>query len=72
MKSGLGRPRREDKYDNPMDYLNEIIFPEEDTLERLKKEEGEAKKKFSAATGRVNLQKQKLDYARNGMRKFKK
>ena len=39
MKSGLGRKRKEDSYDNPMDYLNEIIFPEQDNLEKFKEQE---------------------------------
>ena len=72
MKSGLGRPRREDKYDDPRDYLNEIVFPEEEALEFLKKRESKKLKEYNAIKGRVGLQKQKLEYAYNGMRKFKK
>ncbi len=71
-ESGLGRKRIVDKYHNPMDYLNEIIFPEEDTLERLKKEVIKKEKELKGARDTVNLQNVKINYYRKAMRKFKR
>ena len=72
MKSGLGRKRREDNYSNPMDYLNEVVFPTTDALDEYKKIEREANRKHEAAKAKVKLQTQKLQYAYDGMQKFRR
>ena len=72
MNNGLDRKKLVDKYHNPMDYLNEIIFPQEDILEILRKEVVKKEKQLKAARYTVDLQTQKIEYYRKAMRKFRR
>ena len=67
-----GPVRRENKYSNPMDYLNEVVFPATDILENLEKLERKKDKEHESAKNTVKLQKQKLQYAYDGMQKFRR
>ena len=67
-----GPVRRENKYTNPLDYLNEVVFPARDFLDELLELEKKKEKELKSAKGRVTLQKQKLQYAYDGMEKYRR
>ena len=70
--NGLGRKSASEKYDNPLNYLNEHIFPIKDSLDKFKADVRKALKALQMAQNKANLQQQKLDCAYTGLEKWRR
>ncbi len=69
--SGLGRRTAAEKFGNVNDYLNQHVFPIKDELIIFRKDEAQTLKKWKAAQAKRRLQEQKLEWAYNGLEKFR-
>ena len=69
---GNGRKSASEKYDSPLNYLNEHIFPIKDSLQKFKADVTKALKALHMAQNKANLQQQKLDWAYSGLEKWRR
>lgn len=69
---GNGRRAAHEKYTNLFSYMRDHVKPIKEGLEKLKVEEGKAKRAYEAAQGRTTLQLKKFEYANEQMFNFEK
>ena len=72
MNSRLGRPKAVEKYNDPKAYLNDHVFPIVEAVEQVKKQVAAAEKELRASKAKRSLMQQKLDYAYQGLLRWKR
>jgi hypothetical protein len=72
LNNGLGRPKFVKKFSSLYEFSQKYLFPEEDKLIALKEEVYKKEKELKKAKGRVNIQNQKVERAREWQRHFTK
>ncbi len=72
VKNGAGRQKLADTFPTMISYLNNYLFPIKDDMFKFEKIELEKRKEHDASRAKVNLLKEKLGRAYDGLERFRK